>query len=1197
MPYILRDNTQGFPVRRAVLPPRHRPEKASPARAIRSVFDALRFFCALGTSLLALTATVLTASAVASPSEKAQVTLQLGHNDRVAALAFTADGARLVSVGGSDDHTFKLWDIASGLLIKTHRSSHGSHAALSQDGRWVAQSATSKIELREVETGRLLHQFKIKPQHHGVWDFPNSIAFSMNGKRIAEGSSAGIVRLWNTESGRLLKTLKAHSSEVNSIAFAPDGTLFATASGDLFDASKEHTVKLWNGKTGKRIRTLSGFSAGVEALAISPDGKWLAAGSRDGSVKLWDLSNGRVSQSLKAHSTVYTVAFSPDSTRLATGSESGTVELWDVQSGTLDKTLRGHSQIVQSLAFSPDGARLASGSWDHTTALWDTETGARVKTFGKVSAAVNSIALSSDGAFVAAGGQDRKIRQWDLGSGRLMATLEGHSNAINSVAASPDGTLLASGSWDGTIKLWELPSGKQVQTWNLQPKNPQSVAFSPDGKSLASSSADFDSSAIRLWDVQSGRVLRTVASDSNDSRVQAVTFSPDGRQLAAGVECHAKLWQLPSGRLLQSFMAFSNMGCATTSVVFSQDGERLAAAHNNEAVGIWDLRRNRLLRTFESGSVGIHAIALSPDGRYLASGTNTLKIWDANSGRLLRTLPGHSGEINAVAVTPDGQRLLSGSADETIRVWRMDNGEPVATMAADALGNWVTITPEGFFDASEHGASMLAVAQGLKVFTIDQAYQSLYRPDLVQEKLAGDPNGLVREAAAKLDLDKIVASGPAPKVAIVSPEHKEAAQGDEITVEASIADQGGGVGKVEWRINGTTLGIDERGLTRVEEPAGAAATKVKRTLSLEPGDNRIEVVAYNEKNLIASVPAQVTVTWDGDTGATPPKLYVLTVGVNDYWDGRLKLTYAVPDAEALAKAFRQAGGDLYGSIEARTVKDAEVTAGNLDQVFAELAKKVHARDAFVFFLAGHGKTVDGRYYYIPQDFRYEGEDSIAKKGIDQDRLQAWFAEIPARRSVLLFDTCESGSLTGERVAQRGLERVAALERMTRAMGRTVLSAATEDAPALEGYRGHGVFTYALLEALGGADANANGKIEVTELASFIDQKVPEISYEAFKQRQVPQMKIVGSNFAVSDKLAVLPMAGEAGAEPPPSKPTHVVLAPTDVFAEANAAGAATSELVPGTAVALVRSEQGWVLIAKDGKPLGYVPEASLAPIQ
>lgn len=100
------------------------------------------------------------------------------------------------------------------------------------------------------------------------------------------------------------------------------------------------------------------------------------------------------------------------------------------------------------------------------------------------------------------------------------------------------------------------------------------------------------------------------------------------------------------------------------------------------------------------------------------------------------------------------------------------------------------------------------------------------------------------------------------------------------------------------------------------------------------------------------------------------------------------------------------------------------------------------RDAFVFFLAGHGKTIDGRYYYVPQDFRYEGEQSIVDKGIDQARLQAWFAQIPARRSVLLFDTCESGTLTGEKTAQRGLERVAALDRMTQAMGRTVLSAST-----------------------------------------------------------------------------------------------------------------------------------------------------------
>jgi hypothetical protein len=372
-------------------------------------------------------------------------------------------------------------------------------------------------------------------------------------------------------------------------------------------------------------------------------------------------------------------------------------------------------------------------------------------------------------------------------------------------------------------------------------------------------------------------------------------------------------------------------------------------------------------------------------------------------------------------------------------------------------GEWLTITPEGFFVASAKGAELLHVVSGFTTIGIDQVYQSLYRPDLVQQKLAGDPDGKVKEAAAKLDLDKVIGSGAAPKVSIVSPEDRSPADGDEVAVEAVLADQGGGVGKIEWRVNGTTLGVDERGLSRVDAeaapPAPAAngpTTTITRTLSLEPGENRIELIAYNKTNLIASKPARITMNWDGDTGATLPKLYVLAVGVNDHWDSRLKLTYAVPDADALAEAFRQSGaGTLYSSVEVRKIEDGDVTTANLDKVFGELAGEVHARDAFVFFLAGHGKTIDGRYYYVPQDFRYEGEQSIVDKGIDQARLQAWFAQIPARRSVLLFDTCESGTLTGEKTAQRGLERVAALDRMTQAMGRTVLSASTDDAPALE----------------------------------------------------------------------------------------------------------------------------------------------------
>src|SRR5207244_10613209 len=165
----------------------------------------------------------------------------------------------------------------------------------------------------------------------------------------------------------------------------------------------------------------------------------------------------------------------------------------------------------------------------------------------------------------------------------------------------------------------------------------------------------------------------------------------------------------------------------------------------------------------------------------------------------------------------------------------------------------------------------------------------------------------------------------------------------------------------------------------------ALTISFRRTLSLDPGDNRVEIIAYNEKGLISSEPARIEVKWTGEGAKTAPRLYALAVGINDYWDGRLRLNYAAPDARSIGEALRRAGSGLYERVEVTQILDAEVTGDNLDRVFAELAQKIRPRDVFVFFLAGHGKTVDGRYYFLPQDFRYHGESSVAVKGVGPDR--------------------------------------------------------------------------------------------------------------------------------------------------------------------------------------------------------------------
>ena len=149
-----------------------------------------------------------------------------------------------------------------------------------------------------------------------------SVAFSPDGKILASGGWGGTIKLWDVESGALLKTLKSHSKPVSSVSFSPDGKILASGSGDK-------TIKLWDVKSGTLLKTLEGHFDSVSSVSFSPDGRILASGSGD-----------------------------------------DTIKLWDVESGALLKTLRGHSESVSSVSFSPDGRILASGSRDNTIKLW-----------------------------------------------------------------------------------------------------------------------------------------------------------------------------------------------------------------------------------------------------------------------------------------------------------------------------------------------------------------------------------------------------------------------------------------------------------------------------------------------------------------------------------------------------------------------------------------------------------------------------------------------------------------------------------------------------------------------------------------------------------------------------------------------------------------------------------------------------------
>ncbi|WP_414572499.1 trypsin-like peptidase domain-containing protein [Nostoc sp. CCY 9925] len=207
---------------------------------------------------------------------------------------------------------------------------------------------------------------------------------------------------------------------------------------------------LWN--------TLRGHFLPITSISFSPNGQTLASGSRDMSIRLWNVATGTVKRTLlQADSDwIDSVAYSPDGKILASGSNNQTIKLWDVATGTVKLTLQGSFFSVHSVTFKPDGKVLASGSDDGTVKLWDVATGSETLTLQGHSSKVSSVVFSPDGKTLVSGSDDGKIKLWNVITAKEIKTIEGHSDRVDSIAFSPDGKTLASGSADNTIKLWRL---------------------------------------------------------------------------------------------------------------------------------------------------------------------------------------------------------------------------------------------------------------------------------------------------------------------------------------------------------------------------------------------------------------------------------------------------------------------------------------------------------------------------------------------------------------------------------------------------------------------------------------------------------------------------------------------------------------------------------------------------------------------
>ncbi|HEY2996902.1 MAG TPA: caspase family protein [Methylomirabilota bacterium] len=561
------------------------------------------------------------------------------HDGPVWSVAVSPDSRLIAS--GSGDRTIRVWSLADGRALRTIRQSDEVNRLVFVDATRLASAAGSTLGIWDALSGARLAVLPARPAD----GFILSLALSPDRARLAFGGGDGEIGVWEISGAGGVTTLVPRAGKhhgVYSLAFTPDGRRLA--------AYPVGGVKLLDATTGATLAAPpeDEASGANMTLAFSPDGATLAVASGH-TLALRDPATWRTLAVFGSEIPQSTapIALSRDGRVLVLGSSDGALRLWDLAAGGQVRTLRGHTGGVTSVAVSGDGLWLASsadeigvatGKYDPVVRLWSAQDGRLARELAGHVDGVLAVAFTPDGRVLASGGRDKTVRLWDTATGRTLHALRGHAGEVTALAISPDGRILASGGglvdwrhWEGdnqpldkTIRLWDVATGREIRTLTGSAGTITSLAFSPDGRFLGSGHDTIETRergggpvdrAVRVWDVASGRVVRTLATRGEPNQV-----------------------------------------------AFSADGARLVTAGGS--VQVWDAASGRELRTIRTPDAA--RARFTPDGRWLlvTLRDGSVRVWDASTGELAATLLSLTAGANWLTVTPDG--LFDGSP----RGWR-----------------------------------------------------------------------------------------------------------------------------------------------------------------------------------------------------------------------------------------------------------------------------------------------------------------------------------------------------------------------------------------------------------------------------------------------------------------------------------------------------------------------------------------------
>ena len=402
------------------------------------------------------------------------------YGSQVCSLDLSPDGKTVVTAGSTkhvDGSEIRLWEAATGKLVRSHDLRWCRHATVTPDGKRLVAcgSGFNMVNCWDFATGELLWE-----ERQGQNFCASALCVSPDSHTIAIGDRS--LRLLDAATGKLLREIdRRPSNGLNSIAFSPDGTLLA--------AEDKYEVTLWEVATGRLVRRMEGRLC-VEKLTFTPDGTQLiATPGFEGNVPVWDVATGRQTRTLPGHAGgTGTLAISNDGRLVATGGGSSaaanlrdgpdhSIKIWELKTGKLLRGLPGQGGTLTGLAFTPDGTTLVTA--------------------------------------------DTTVRFWDVATGRQLRPEPGHDDLISDLQFADDATVVTAAT-DGTVRAWDARTGEQLRVDRLIPERVEQVVLGPGGRRVGAFLTGGD---VVVTEVANGAELGRFKMPGRHGTVK---FTPDG---------------------------------------------------------------------------------------------------------------------------------------------------------------------------------------------------------------------------------------------------------------------------------------------------------------------------------------------------------------------------------------------------------------------------------------------------------------------------------------------------------------------------------------------------------------------------------------------------------------------------------------------------------------------------------------------